>query len=90
MAGAVRIVGGMFASGQVEIFLSGRWGSICAGGHWDGRAARVVCRELGFVDGKATATDPAEIPADGTVYQVRTFVVDCKPNQTKTPEKLKV
>ena len=72
VAGAIRIVGGMFGSGQVEIFLSGRWGSICAGGHWNTNAAMVVCRELGFVDGTATATVSEDIP-NSTVYQVRTL-----------------
>ena len=72
MTGAARIVGGMFGSGQVEIFLSGRWGSICAGGHWDTNAAQVVCRELGFTDGTATATVP-ENTTNPTVYQVSPY-----------------
>ncbi len=71
VAGAVRITGGMLGSGQVEIFLSGRWGSICAGGHWDTNAAQVVCRELGFSDGTATATAMSDLPEETTVYQVR-------------------
>ena len=69
MAGSLRIVGGMLGSGQVEIFLSGRWGSICAGGHWNVNAAQVVCRELGFAQGVATAIEPEDIP-NNTVYEV--------------------
>lgn len=75
MAGAIRIVGGMFGSGYVEIFLSGRWGSICAGGHWDMNAARVVCRELGFISGSATAVEAVDIPDGATVYQVNAYIV---------------
>ena len=69
IAGSIRIVGGMFGSGQVEIFLSGRWGSICAGEHWNTNAAHVVCRELGFTDGVATATEPENI-LNSTIYEV--------------------
>ena len=76
MAGSLRIVGGMLGSGQVEIFLSGRWGSICAGGHWNVNAAHVVCRELGFAQGVATATEPEDIP-NNTVYEVMAISSNC-------------
>ena len=72
MAGSLRIVGGMLGSGQVEIFLSGRWGSICAGGHWNVNAAQVVCRELGFARGVATAVEPEDLP-NRTVHEVMTI-----------------
>ena len=62
----------MLGSGQVEIFLSGRWGSICAGGHWNVNAAQVVCRELGFARGVATAVEPEDLP-NRTVYEVMTI-----------------
>ncbi len=68
--GAVRLSGGMYGSGQVEIFLSGRWGSICAGGHWDERAAQVVCQEMGFSGGTPTATQPVNTQASGSFYEV--------------------
>ena len=43
----VRIVGGLNAKeGQVEVCLSGVWGTVCGSG-WDENSAKVVCRQLG-------------------------------------------
>ncbi len=67
--GAVRLSGGMYGSGQVEIFL-GRWGSIVAGGHWNERAAQVVCQEMGFSGGTPTATEPVDTRESSTPYEV--------------------
>ena len=46
--GSIRLMGGATSSeGRLEIYFSGRWGTVCENG-WGARSAETVCKELGF------------------------------------------
>ena len=49
----IRLVDGQSDySGIVEVYINGKWGSVCHD-HWTNNDARVACRELGYENGKS-------------------------------------
>ncbi|XP_064650741.1 deleted in malignant brain tumors 1 protein-like isoform X2 [Lineus longissimus] len=65
----IRLTGGNTSAGSVELLKNGKWGVICdKDGEWKLASARVVCRQLGFVDA-IRVTEPAEFgQGNGSIH----------------------
>ena len=46
--GDIRLYGGTYYYGAVQVCIGGVWGSICRDSFWDNNDASVVCKQLGF------------------------------------------
>ena len=45
--GSLRLVGGSYSYGRVEVCVNNQWGTICDNG-WTNLNAQVVCEQLGY------------------------------------------
>ncbi|XP_038072908.1 LOW QUALITY PROTEIN: uncharacterized protein LOC119741237 [Patiria miniata] len=76
----VRLVDGMsYASGRVEIFFNGQWGTVCSL-DWDLADATVVCNQLGFDGAEASVYHSLFGEGTGPVVMNR---VQCSGNESK-------
>ena len=46
--GNIRLYGGTYYYGAVQVCIGGVWGSVCRDRFWDNNDASVVCKQLGF------------------------------------------
>ena len=75
--GEIRLIGGSSpASGRVEIFYRGEWGTVCEDG-WTTANARVTCLELGFTS--VAKVQQSFGPGKGRVWMDR---VSCSGSET--------
>ncbi|XP_062310761.1 galectin-3-binding protein A-like [Osmerus eperlanus] len=68
LEGDVRLVGGRALSeGRVEIYHSGKWGTVCDDG-WDLAEAQVVCRQLQFPAAEAAVSGGTYGEGSGSIW----------------------
>ena len=84
--GSVRLVGGTFSSGTVQIFYNGKWGTVCDES-WNIDDANVVCRQLGFcgadhaLSGYHFGAGSGPVWMDGVeCSSIDSFLYNCKHN----------
>ena len=54
-------------TGRVEVFYNGKWGTICDD-TWNTKNARVVCRQLGYLDAARTLERGQVSPGSGPIW----------------------
>ena len=79
---SVRLVNGGALYGRVEVYYSGRWGSVCDD-DWDINDANVVCRELGFSRASGAPLQAKYGQGSGTIWMDN---VSCQGDETSLKE----
>ena len=74
----LRLVNGGASYGRVEVYYSGRWGTVCDD-FWDINDANVVCRELGFSRATAAPHGAKYGQGSGTIWMDD---VNCQGDET--------
>ena len=77
---SIRLQGGTATRGRVEICYNNIWGTVCDDA-WDIRDARVVCRELGFLDTGVQVLTGGKV-ADG-IGQIWLDNVNCNGSESR-------
>ncbi len=81
--GAVRLVGGdTLLEGRVEVFLLGRWGTVCDYS-WDFIDAIVVCRQLGYLQAVEAPRYAAFGAGSGPSWYYRVYCTGTESNLTE-------
>ena len=77
----VRLVGSNSPhKGRVEVFIKGRYGTVCDDG-FDQNAAAVVCRSLGYISG---VTQPNKNFGSGRQFIIITIIMESHPEMRTT------
>ena len=81
--GSVRLVGGnTLLEGRVEVFLLGRWGTVCDYS-WDFIDAIVVCRQLGYLQAVEAPRYAAFGTGSGPSWYYRVYCTGTEHNLTE-------